>query len=303
MAPVQNVALVGSNGAIAPSILTALQASPFKTTVLIRSTTNTSTLPPNTHTLTIEYTLSSLTTALRGIDVVISTLGATASSEQRLLLEASIAAKVTRFIPSSFGSDLQNPLTRALPVFKDKIEVEELLASKASSNEIEYSILYCGPFLDWGMKVQFFANVSGQGTIEIYDGGRGEFSSTTVAGVGKAIVAILTHFSETKNRILRVSEAVVSQRLLLDIADGIRGPEMKNTAEEIHVNSSDLEKFAYDNLHKGELGMDTWVAFIKRSLFGQGYGAKWDETDNRLLEVGVLSQEELESVVRGVIEG
>ncbi|KAI9705602.1 MAG: hypothetical protein M1836_006358 [Candelina mexicana] len=298
MAPIKNVALAGAGGAIAPSILAALLSSSFNITVLTRSGSNTK-LPPNTSTRTVEYTLSSLTPALEGIDAVVSTLGPTGGQQQRVLLDAAIAAGVKRFIPSSFGCDLENPKAKTLPVFKDKVEFEGLLEEKAKEGKIEYTVLYNSAFLDWGMEVNFIANVKGEGKVEIYDGGESKFSATTLAGVGKAVVGILSNEAETRNRRLRVHEAVVSQNQLHSIAKKVGG---KSGEVEV-IKTEDLEKFGYEQLQKGNLGMETWVAFIKRALFGEGYGGAFPKTDNEILGVGKLSDGELEEIVAKVVKG
>ncbi len=186
-----------------------------------------------------------------------------------------------------------------MPVFQDKVEVEEILKEKAKEGKIDYTALYSNAFLDWGMEMSFIVNVKGEGKVELYDGGEGEFSATTVGGVGKAVVGILSNPSETRNRSVRVHEAVVSQRQLLDIAKKVGG---KSGEEEI-VKTEDMEKFGYEQLNKGELGMATWVAFIKRACFGEGYGGKFEKTDNEILGVKMLSDAELEEIVAKVVKG
>lgn len=52
-----------------------------------------------------DYTVDSLTKALKGQDAVVSMLPIIALSEQQNVAEAAIRAGVKRFIPSEYGSD------------------------------------------------------------------------------------------------------------------------------------------------------------------------------------------------------
>jgi hypothetical protein len=80
---------------------------------------------------------------------VISAVGATGFGEQKNLIDASIAAGVSRFIPSEFSSDALNDVVlRLLPLFAQKKEVIEYLRSKESDSFTWTGIATSGLF-DW----------------------------------------------------------------------------------------------------------------------------------------------------------
>ncbi|KFY10925.1 hypothetical protein V491_07404, partial [Pseudogymnoascus sp. VKM F-3775] len=128
MAPVKvikNVAVAAASGNLGPSILKALvDSNLFSITVLTRPSSNHK-FPPSVTVLPVDYSsTTSLTSALTGQDAVIALFGAETLTLQLPLLDAAIAAGVTRFIPSEFGSDTLNEHVKGLPVFAKKIEVQ-----------------------------------------------------------------------------------------------------------------------------------------------------------------------------------
>jgi hypothetical protein len=80
---------------------------------------------------------------------VISAVGATGFGEQKKLIDAAIAAGVSRFIPSEFSSDALNDVVlKLLPLFGQKREVIEYLRSKESDSFTWTGIATSGLF-DW----------------------------------------------------------------------------------------------------------------------------------------------------------
>lgn len=140
-------------------------------TVLTRTTGSGSTthnFPPSVSVAPVDYdSIDSLTAALRGQDAVVSTLGAAALAKQLLLVNAAAQAGVKRFIPSDFGSDTLHPKSAALPVYADKVTVQKALRDKAAQqgpdgSGLTYTIVLCGPFLDWGLTVPFLLDQRSQ---------------------------------------------------------------------------------------------------------------------------------------------
>ncbi|KAJ6013054.1 hypothetical protein N7522_003409 [Penicillium canescens] len=94
--------------------------------------------------------LESLKAALAGNGVFVNTLGVGAipSDIHLRLVDAAVAAGVERFLPSEYGSNTIHPNTKKLPVFEDKIAVQERLKNVSQQSGLSYTILVNGPFLD-----------------------------------------------------------------------------------------------------------------------------------------------------------
>src|ERR1700726_2267026 len=106
---IKNVAVVGAAGNLGGVILDRLVASgKFNIKVLKRSGSKSS-LPAAMDVVEVDFTsLDSLKSALAGQDAVVSAVGMRGLESQLLLVDAAASAGVKRFIPSEFGSNLEN---------------------------------------------------------------------------------------------------------------------------------------------------------------------------------------------------
>lgn len=137
-------------------ILAALKAcATLSLTVVTRprpatSTTTTLSATPGVRIIVADYTsVEELTVAFNGADAVISAVN-TMLVDQTPFIDAAVAAKVRRFIPSEFGADLSHPRTAGLPVFTAKARAREKLQVLADQGVIEWAAVANGMFLDWG---------------------------------------------------------------------------------------------------------------------------------------------------------
>lgn len=266
----------------------------FSVTVFSRSGSKTS-LPSSVKSVEVDFeSVQSLTSALKGQDAVVSTLGAMAMAAQTNVINAAIAAGVKRFIPSEFGSDTTNPKARALPVYRDKVAAEDYLENKASEGVITYTLVYNGAFLDWGLMVGFLVNLQGK-SAELYDGGDRPFSTSTTSTVGKAVAGVLSHYEETKNRPVYVHDAVTTQKKLVALGEKLTGSKFDVKT----VKTAELESAAYVELGKESPDPNLWFSFIKRAVWGEGFGGDFKKTDNALLGIKGLSESEIEGVAAG----
>ena len=291
----QNIAIAGATGNLGPAIVQSLVDAGFNVTILSQSG-KTSNLPSAAKTVKVDYSSQhSLVDALKGQDVFISTIPQ--HDSQPALIDAAIAAGVKRFIPSEFGSNISgNAKTAALPVFKGKGITQEYLKRKAG--EISYTLIVNGLFLDWGMQVGFSINLKG-GPTRVFDGGDDKHSTTLLSDIGKAVVGVLKHPEETKNRAVYVQSTAVSQNELIEIAQKAK-PGVK--VERRDASIKQLLEDSHGNLEKGEVGA-AMSGFIVVSVFGDSkeYGNEWSEkNDNELLGVKELTKEELEGLVAGL---
>ncbi|KAL6233801.1 hypothetical protein BDW75DRAFT_231674 [Aspergillus navahoensis] len=301
---IQNVVVAGVTGNLGPAVLNALVASGrFKITVFTRpkvkgeveipspsSTTTPIPIPANgnsisnsnVQTVEVNYdSIDNLTTHLtaHSADAVVSLLPHTAPDKQTNLIQAAVAAGVTRFIPSEFGSDLDNPINRAAPAFKGKVAAQELLKGLAAENKISYTIIYNGAFLDWGLTYEFPIDVSKR-TAVLHDGGERVYSTTTQPTVGNAVVNVLTLPEETKNRVVRIAEANVTIKQLLSLVQDVIGHEGWTVTE----TKIDQEvETAWTLIKKGVFNGESMMPFIYRAVWG-----------SREMEMGMTAREKLD---------
>jgi hypothetical protein len=226
---------------------------------------------------------------------VICTLALISPEIQKRLVEASAAAGVKRFLPGEFGS-VMNEATSQLPVFGNKVAVEKQLEAYANEGKITYTYIFNGPFLDWGLKTGFVLNMS-QYKPEIYDGGDNLFSSTTIETVGKAVVGILTHYEETKNRPVWIQDTLTSQNKLLGIAKKLTPGKKWQT---VPVDTTEMKEQSDANVGKGIFDLETMYAYLYVANFGsnKAYGAHFQKLDNELLGIKEKTDEEIEAIVK-----
>lgn len=315
-------------------MLAALLRANFTVTVLTR-TSSTHTFPPSVTVAPVDYTdLSSLISALHGQDALVSTVTTEAVALQRNLIDAAITAGVRRFVPSEFGSDTFNPRTRKLPVYAQKVAVQEYLVEAVRRAEVDaeaaaaaaaaaagarkgkgdrsgdgevkaetmtYTLVINNVFLDWGLAANFILNLA-ERRAELYDGGARVFSTTTLATVAKAVVGVLRKPAETKNRAVYIQDVATTQRELLALAQKFT-PGEEWTVQEVDTGS--VEKWAYEELRKPEGERELWPAmfgFLKRAIWAEGYGGRFERLDNEILGLEERGEEWLAEVVREGLE-
>ncbi|KAG4420981.1 hypothetical protein IFR04_005850 [Cadophora malorum] len=301
MSSIKNVVLAGASGNLGPAILKALlDSSKFNVTVLTRHESK-ATFPSAAKVVRVDYSsLDSLKSAFQGQDAIVSTLSALALSDQTRMIDAAIAAKVQRFIPSEFGSDLQNPKARALPVFAGKVEVQNYLVEKVkSSPDFSYTIIRNGFFLDWGLQVGFILNTK-DFKPTIYGSGDQEFSSTSLPAVGQAVVGVLSKAAETANKVVYVEEIALTQNKILAMAKKLTPGK---TWEPVQGDLDAMKAASDARLQKGLFDDETFIPYIFMAGFGEGYGGKVQKVDNELLGVKRATEADVEAILKTVIQG
>ncbi|MCJ1382592.1 hypothetical protein MMC17_005705 [Xylographa soralifera] len=303
MAAIKNVALVGASGSLGVPVLNALvKSGKFNVTVVKRPSSSAS-FPDSVTVRTADLSsVDSVTAAFEGQDAVVSTVGTAGLPAQNVLVEAAVAANVKRFLPSDFGSDLAKPKTGAMPVFKFKIATHKALREAAAAKpSFTYTLLCNNAFLDYGLEKNVLLNWK-ERKPKFFDGGKGLFSATTLDSVGQAVVGILSHPEETKNRFVYVKDIDISQSQLLEIAKKV---DPGQTWEEpIMVDTAALEKSSYESLARGEVTQPVMMAFLFRALCGPPeYGGHFTENDNELLGVKGKTEADVEAMLKSLILG
>lgn len=97
-----------------------------------------------------DYPEAELLEALKGQDVVISTIATQAVLKQKTIIDAAIKVEGKHFVPSEFGLDTQNEQGMAvLPqVFKPKVEIVEYLKSKEKKDGLRWTAFVTGSFFE-----------------------------------------------------------------------------------------------------------------------------------------------------------
>lgn len=296
MTVIQKVAIAGASSDVGQSFLQALIDAGFEVTVLVRAGSNTN-FPSSVKTATVDYTsVSNLTSALQGQDALVSNLGNAAFDLQENLIDAVVAAKVKRFLPSDYGCDMMNPNTRKLPVFAPKVKVEDSAIAKLKGTESSWTIVYNNAFLDWGIENKLLMDLQ-QKKFTIYDGGEQPVTVTPVPFVGKGIAQVLKHPDETANRVVKIHGASVTQKKLLEIAQRVVGSDGWDVDED---SSANAEKRSYELLNDEPGNPMAWVpGFLKRGIYGKEYGGDFSkENDNQLLGLEEISEKDIEDIVR-----
>ena len=277
-------------------MLQALLDADFSVTVLTRPSSK-STYPASVKVATVDYDdAESLKSTLKGQDAFISTLSTAAVAQQSRLIDAAIAAGVQRIIPSEFGCDLSNPKARQLPVYRQKVQIEDELEQKVKGTQTTYTLVFNNAFLDWALDRSFLIDVKGK-KVEIYDGGNNPFTSTPLSEVAKGTVAVLKHPEETANKGVRLYGISLTQNKLLGIAQRVVGKDGWQITEE---STAELEKQSYAALEKDPGNVHGWlVGFVKRAIFSPGFGGDFSSNnDNELLGLKELSEKDVEEYVR-----
>ncbi|CAL3970270.1 unnamed protein product [Diplocarpon coronariae] len=272
---IKNIAIVGGAGALGSSLLKALTGSGKFNTTAISRPSSTAAFPSSVKVLTADYTsVEALTLALRGQDALVLAVGAGGLAGQSVFVDAAIAAGVQRIIPSEFGSDVGK--ASAMPVYGYKIATRKHLEERiANGAVITYTYVINGT----------------QPTF--YNDGKFVFSATTLASVGQAVVGVLSHPEETKNRSVYVEDLVISQSKLLDLA---RKVAPSKEWDPINVNLADLERSANERLAKGDYSLEVMCSYLCVVCFQEGYGSRFEKLDNELLGVKGKTEADVEEI-------
>lgn len=297
MAPIKTVAIAGASGSLGSVIFQRLVASgKFKVRVLRRLGSG-SQFPAGTDVVDVDFgSADAVKAALTGQDAVVSALSTGGEGSQKALVDGAVAAGVQRFLPSDFGSNLDNPNAQKLPVYGPKIEGQRYLEERAKGTGLTWTRVYNNAFLDWGLKHKFIADVSGTAATTVYNGGDLPFSTTTLASVGDGVVGVLSHPDETANRSVKIHNAAITQNQLVAWA---RRAAPNKTFDVVNTTLDEVTAAADARLAKGLFDMQTFAPYLMRAVFDPQYGGNFTgKTDNELLGVKELSEEEIFQVVK-----
>ncbi|VUC27692.1 unnamed protein product [Clonostachys rosea] len=285
----RTVAIIGK-GRLGSVVLSTLAEAGFKTTVISRSPQNDEALPPNTDFKVVDYnSLDSLVAALSGQDVVVSTVNLLAVPQQKLIIDAAIKAGVERFIPSDFGS-ISTDLSAAHLLHNIQlVEIQNNL--KSNEDLIEWTVFSIGAFTEFLVNFDIAFDWQNK-SAEIWGDGGHRISTTSLLGTAKAIAAALKDPSVSKNRVLHVHELAVTQSQLLTLAQKFSpGTTWKiKTIDNPLEEMERLGKVAQQNPEPGNI-----YKFVRATLLSGRFQAFYEQVDNELLGLGLLTEDDLEA--------
>lgn len=295
---IRNVALAGASGTVGAVILDKLVASGAFAVTLLRRPGSALAPPPGVRVVDVAFDApEALAAALAGHDAVVSALGSAALGlQQQQLIDAAVAAGVRRFLPSEFGCDLDDARTRTLPVFAEKVRTADYLAARARDSGLSYTLVSSGVFLDQAIKLGLCIDASApDATTKVWGDGSAVFSSTTMASVGDAVVGVLAHPAETRNRRVYVEDVKTSQRALLAL--GRRAaPDWAWATRELSIDAATAQADA--RLAAGKLDLETFMPYLVRAIFDPAYGASFARNDNALLGVAGKTDADLVAMIQ-----
>lgn len=296
---IKNVAVAGASGSLGTVVLERLIASAKFNIKVLRRNGSKSTYGSGVNVVDVDFeSVESLKLALAGQDAVVAPLGASALGLQRQLIDASIAVGIQRFIPSEFGSDLENANARNLPVFAGKVEIGDYLREKTKSSALTFTLVSNGAFLDWGLEMGFLLDTS-EYKPTIFNGGDFRFSTTTLRSVGDAVVGILDHPEETKNRTVYIEDLKISQNELLALAQRV-APEKEWRPQPNTLDA--VTKRADERLAQQLFDMETFVPYLHRAVLDPAYGGAFQKTDNELLGLKGKTEEDVFQIMSRVVK-
>lgn len=277
-------------GLLGSAVLSELVKGGFEVTVVGRSNKTDEDLPPNVRRITVDYSdKQSLVESFKGQDAVVSTVSHEAIPAQKLMIDAAIEARVRRFIPSDFGSLSTNPAASHFLHHVSMVDIQRYL--KSNSDKIEYTIFSIGGFTEFLVTYGFAFDWEHK-TAELWNEGSSQISTTSLHGVGRAIVGTLKNPEPTKNKNLFVHELVVTQSQLLSLAKKY-SPGVEWTITKVSDPQAEfdtLEANARENPSFPNI-----VAFLKASIMSGKHQAHYQKVDNDLVGLPLLSEKDLES--------
>lgn len=235
---------------------------------------------------------------MTGVEAVVSAIATRAVNTENAILDAAVSANVKFFIPSEFGLASNNPrLNRDFPIWSDKVQIQERLASLKSEGKMDYTLIFTGLFLDWGMD-GFIIDVKNK-KLELWDGGEHPISMTSMPSIAKAVVAVLQGKASGKTEV-RVKDINISQKRLFELATQVVG---KDGWKVTNLDTKTLAVEAAEKLKKGTANLDDIYGLVKRAIVGGEYGFPWspDEDDSETVGLKPWTENNVLDLIRKVV--
>ncbi|KAI1638368.1 hypothetical protein F4809DRAFT_600540 [Biscogniauxia mediterranea] len=290
---IKNVVVVGGSGNLGKPVVDELVKAGFQVTVFTRENSS-ATFPAGVNSKKVNYeSVDSLKSALEGQDAVVSTIATVAIGGQYPLVDAAVAAKVKRFIPSEFGVNTR--ILGDLPIGKilqGKIKTLDYIDAKSKENpDFTWTGISTGLFFDWGLLHGSVGYDKKTRTATIYDSGNEPVQVSNLPFIGRAVAAILSNPSKTANKYLTIASFNPTQNEILDILEKETGEKWKVT----HATTAEAEKVGVEKLGRGDFS--SFLDLLRARIFRDGAGLAVKGESNAATLVG-LQEEDLSATLK-----
>ncbi|UKZ67947.1 uncharacterized protein TrAtP1_009105 [Trichoderma atroviride] len=268
MAAIKKVAVLGGSGNIGPSIIKALLNSNFEVTAITRLESQ-ATFVDGVDVKRVDITSKeAVQEVLQGHDALVSAISSAALDDQKTIVDAAVAAKVRRFIPSEYGVDNRRTEEKDMGwMVVNKAKLNEYLDEVAAKHKwFSWTGVACGFFFDWGIQTQFILGINARAkTGVIIDSGNKPWAATNTYFVGETVAAILKKPEETANKFLNVFSFKTTQNEVLRIFE----EESDSKYHVSHVKGSDLLEAATTCVANGDYKQSVGP-FVQHVFFADG---------------------------------
>ncbi|KAK7413258.1 hypothetical protein QQX98_007846 [Neonectria punicea] len=235
--------------------------------------------------------------AYKGFDTVVSAVGRSAIDKQvDLIALAEQCPTIIRFIPSEYGTDIAYNASSATEIpHQKKLKVRAFMESDAV-HDLAYTYLVTGPFADLYVGAMTSEPQVGSFNIATREAtllgdGTGRVGLTTMADVGRLLVAVLKHPEVCDGKAIRVNSLVTTPREILSEFE-------RQTDSKWTVKYTPLEELR-------RLESTAWASnnplatiYTLRRIWTGG-GTLYDKTDNEA--IGMMDMDTLEMVVQEAV--
>lgn len=234
--------------------------------------------------------------AYQGIDIVVSAVGRGAILTQIELIKwASETPAVKRFFPSEFGTDIEHN-SRSPNEKPHQLKLKVRAYAKTVPN-LHFTYLVTGPYSDWYMTKNTQDDLStfdvkGKRAVLLGDG-NGKVAFTTMADVGRLLVAAVLHPSAEEHKILIVNSFTATPNEIVAEFE-------KQTGAKWDVSYTSLEKLKEIEKAAWEAGEGWATGATLRRIWTEG-GTLYDRPRDNAL-IGDPKVETLQDQVGQIIE-
>ncbi|KAI0380277.1 NAD(P)-binding protein [Hypomontagnella monticulosa] len=290
---INNVAVIGASGNLGKEVVKELLKAGFKVTAFAREN-STATFPSDVIVKKVDYqSVESLTAALEGQDAVVSTIATVAVGGQTPLVDAAIAAKVKRFIPSEFGINTRKIDNTGIgSILQAKVKTLDYIIEKSKQNPwFTWTGISSGIFFDWGLNFGTAGFNKDTKSAVIFDSGNEPVHASNLPFIGKAIAAVLSQPEKTANQYFTIASFNPTQNQILEIVEKETGEKWKVE----HASTEEQEKIGLDKLSKGDFS--AFPNLLRRHIYADGAGHAVQGADNAIGFLG-LEEEDLATTVK-----
>ncbi|ETS87106.1 hypothetical protein PFICI_00934 [Pestalotiopsis fici W106-1] len=233
----------------------------------------------------------------QGFDTIVSALGRSAIELQIDLIRiANASPSITRFIPSEYGTDIAFDATSASEKpHRAKLKVRAFLESDAVQH-LAYTYLVTGPFADlyagdMSSEPQLGSFNVARKEATLLGDGKGPLGLTTMADVGRFLVAILKNPKVCDGKAIKVNSFTSTPEEILAEME-------RQTDTKWNVQYTPLDALRRNEKDAWNQGNPLASLYTLRRIWTEGK-TQCENTDNE--SIGICKTDTLEMVVQSIL--